>query len=139
MNATVNPQPTEIDHAAQYLRECKAAEEGAKAARIAAEDALIALVGCKTEGSTTIKTGYFAVKTTGKLTCSLDVPTFESIKDQIPEGIRDRLVRYKPELSLTELRHVESDEPQIYSVLAQALTIKPAKASVSVDVLTPSR
>lgn len=134
MTATM-PLPSAIDHAAQHLRECKQAEDTAKAARIAAEDALIALVGCKTEGSTTIKTAYFAVKTIGKLTRSLDVPAFESIKTQIPEAIRDRLVRYKPELSLTELRHIESDEPEIYAVLTQALTIKPAKASVSVEVL----
>ena len=135
MNAVASPEPTEIDFAAPHLRECKQAEDAAKSARIAAEDALIALVGCKTEGGTTIKTEYFAVKTVGKLTRSLDVPAFESIKAQIPEAIRDRLVRYKAELSLTELRHIESNEPQIYAVLAQALTIKPAKASVSVDVL----
>jgi len=127
--------PSAVDHAAQHLRECKQAEDTAKTARIAAEDALIALVGCKPEGSTTFKTAYFTVKTIGKLTRALDASVFEEIKGQIPEATRDRLVRYKPELSLTELRHLQSDEPELYAVFAQALTIKPAKASVSVDVL----
>lgn len=133
MNAMI--QPTDLDIAAQNLRECKVTEDAARRARIAAEEAVLAIAGCKSEGSTTTKTAFFKVTTTGKLTRSIEPDTWEAVKSEIPEAIRDRLVRYKPDLVLSELRYIESDEPEIYAVFAQALTIKPAKASVSVDVL----
>lgn len=135
MSAQLQPQPTEIDLAAQALRDAKAAEDSARATRLAAEEAVIALLGVKAEGTTTVKTEFFKVSTVGKLTRSLDEAAFRAIADDIPAAFRDRLVRWKPELVASEVRHIEHNEPEVYRVLAQALTVKPAKPAVSVELI----
>lgn len=135
MSAQPQPQPTEIDIAAQALRDAKRSEEDARIARLVAEEDLITLIGVKAEGTTTVKTEFFKVSTVGKLTRSLDEAAFRAIADDIPAAFRDRLVRWKPELVAAEVRHIEHNEPEIYRVLAQALTVKPAKPAVSVELI----
>jgi len=132
---TAQQQPTPLDRVAQALRDAKAAEDSARASRIAAEEAVIALIGVKEEGTTTVKTCFFKVSTVGKLNRSLDEAAFRSIADDIPAAFRDRLVRWKPELVAAEVRYIEHNEPDVYRVIAQALTVKPAKPSVSIELL----
>jgi hypothetical protein len=137
MNAATNTEPavalSPIDEAAMDLAEAKREEEEARAHRIRCEEAIIALVGVKQEGSTTHKTDLFKITTTGKLTRSLDVPAWTTIAPGLPADVRDRVVNWKPELSLTAIRVVEASNPALYAVIAQAVTVKPAKAAVTVE------
>jgi len=126
MNANI------INELAAKLIEAKEVESAARAHRLEVEQEIIEVVGVKDEGSTTIKNDYFAVTTTGKVTRSLDVDRLVAIKDRIPKPIMDKLVKIKPQLDTRSLRYIESNEPDIYQIFSQALTIKPAKPSVTI-------
>ncbi|PJK01477.1 hypothetical protein CO615_04150 [Lysobacteraceae bacterium NML75-0749] len=128
-------QPTAIDHAAHALALAKQQEEAAKAARIQAEEALIQLVGAKPEGTTRCETAYFKVTTTGKLTRKLDESAYAALAGDIPDAIRARLIRVKHDLVLSELRHLQNNEPELYARIAPAITVTPAKTAVTVETL----
>ena len=103
-----------------------------------AEQALIAAVPCELEGSTTTTTAYYKIVTTGKLTRSLDEARLAQVQSVVPQKIYERVIRYKPDLSLRDLRYLESNEPEYYRAFAEAITTKPAKTSIKVDRIEPS-
>lgn len=127
-----------LDRVAAQLRLAKEREAEATAARLVAEQEVIALMGVKEEGTFVQKGDFFKVTTVGKLNRTLDAEAFEAIKPSIPHSIRDRLVRNKPEIVLSELRYIENNEPEIYKIFSQALTVKPAKPAVSVTSINIS-
>jgi len=124
-----------VDAAAQAYRIAAKAEADAKLARLEAEERLVALVGQKTEGAQTTKTGRFKVTTTGKLTRRLDYDRYKAIASEHPEVKRLNVVRMKPDLSLTALRKVQENQPDLYGVLSQCITTAPAKPAGKVEVL----
>lgn len=132
--AVLNTSPSALDVIAQQWREAKADEDAARARRLETEKKLIDIVGVRDEGTTSIKSDYFRVTTTGKMNRSLDQELWEDIKGQLPHGFRP--VRYKVEINLSELRSLEKYAPAEYRLFARALTVSPAKTSVSVEVLS---
>lgn len=127
------PEPSPLDLAAQQYREAKAAEAAARDRRIAAEETIIGILGVKEEGTTSEKTEYFAVKTVGKLNRTLDTAAWESVRGDVPEGLAP--IEYKPALDLKRLRALETANPKVFAIVAAAIITKPAKPSVSVDLL----
>jgi hypothetical protein len=125
-----------IDAAACRLYAAKAEEVKARNVRIAAEEALIALVGAKQEGATSLRGSRFKVTTTGSLTRSVDAEALAAIKSEIPDATFAAVFRWKPDVVLRELRAVEASNPNLYSVIAQAITVKPAKTAVSVEPIS---
>jgi hypothetical protein len=114
-------QLTDLDLAAQHLREAKFAMDAAKVALADAENKVIELVGLKgDEGSQSTKTEWFKVTTTAKLNRSL---VHDALADQ-------------PKLSLTGLRACEKANPEAYRAFCQAIVTKPAKAAVKVELLS---
>jgi hypothetical protein len=126
--------PTPIDFICQRWREAKLAEETACNERLAAEEELIALVGFKEEGTTTVKTDWFTVKTVGKLNRSLIPESLGELQNRIPHAVYDQVIRYKPELSLSGLHAVERANPEIYRLFTGAIVTRPAKTSVSIEL-----
>ncbi|MBA8886119.1 hypothetical protein FHW12_000310 [Dokdonella fugitiva] len=122
-----------INAAADRLQQCKAAENAARDARIAAEGELIALVGVKDEGATTFRSDRFKVTTTGKLNRSVDEAVLKTIWQHLPDAIRDRVFQFKPAVCLSELRYVERNDPELHHRIAAAITVTPAKAAVSIE------
>ena len=55
------------------------------------------------------------------------------IANDIPEAIAKRVFRWKPELDLRELRYVQQNEVELYGVIAQCITMKSAKPSITVE------
>ncbi len=98
------------------------------------EQELIEALPCsKLEGSETTSTEFFRITTTGKLTRALDEEALCLVRSRIPEGIFDRVIRYKPELILRDLRYVEANEPDVYRLFADAITTKPAKTTLKIE------
>jgi hypothetical protein len=98
-----------------------------------AESALLSAVGHKPEGSFTVNVGDFKVTTTGKINRTINAEIWEQIKAQIPPALAGRLIKQsKPELSLTEFRYIELNEPAYMALISKAITAKPAKPSISV-------
>lgn len=122
-------KPTPLDLAAADLEEAKEQEAAAKARRAACEEAVIALAGLKDEGAKTVKASYYKVTTTAKLIRSIDPEA------DIPLELLSRITKVKSELSLTMLRELEKTDPDAYAEALKAITTKPAKPSVTVQLL----
>jgi hypothetical protein len=68
------------------------------------------------------------VSVSNKLNRTLDLPAYESIAATLPETLR--FVEYKPSIVLKTLRHLEAIDP---AIVAQCVTVKPAKPSIKIQ------
>jgi len=103
--------------------EAKAAEAAAKEERLMAEAALLAAVRpSKLEGTETKATDGV----TSKLSRSLDYDAYRAM--DLPENIA--FVDMKPTINLKNLRMIERLDP---ALVAQCVTVKPAKPSIKVQ------
>lgn len=114
--------------------DAKRDENVAKAHRVAAEQVICALVDRKTEGTVTTETSQYKIKTEHKLNRDVDATKLKGLESVIPVAILQRLIKFVPELSVRELRYLEENEPEYYKAFAVALTVKPAKTAVSVEI-----
>ena len=108
----------------------KAAEDEAKARRIEIEEALIDQLGKREEGSQTHDLGGFKVTVTGVINRSLDKEVWERIKEKIPE--EKRPVTYEPKLDVTGVKWLQTNDPDAYRIVAQALIVKPGKTNIKI-------
>lgn len=120
---------TEIEIANDWLK-AKDSEEKAKLERIAFEEELIAILGNKEEGSKTHTFDDYKITITGRLSRKIDWKAYEAIKGNIPESLRPE----KTVLDETGVKYLQNNEPQIYKILAPALTVEKAKTGVSIKV-----
>jgi hypothetical protein len=122
---------TEVE-IANELFEAREAEKQANERRVELEEELIALLGQKEEGSQTHEVGDYKVTITGKLIRKIDWDLYDkSIAAKIPESLQP--VKVKRELDDSGVKYLANNEPQIYRLLAKALTIKPAKTAVNIS------
>ena len=122
---------TEVE-IANELFEAREAEKQANERRVELEEELIALLGQKEEGSQTHEVGDYKVTITGKLIRKVDWDLYDkSIAAKIPESLQP--VKVKRELDDSGVKYLANNEPQIYRLLAKALTIKPAKTAVNIS------
>lgn len=122
-----------IDGLAYALEVAKANFAEAKQQVDRAEGALLAAVPFDLEGSKTTRSTHYKITTTGKLTRSVDSEQLESVRSMVPLAIFNRVVRFKPDLSVRELRYVEQNEPELYRAFATAITTSPAKTAIKVE------
>ncbi len=106
----------------------KQAEKEAEAKRIALEEELVAVLGKRDEGSKTHAVGNFKVTITGRVTRKIDWDMFDEVSSKIPES----LWPVKRTLDVTGVKYLANNEPTLYKVLAPALTVEPAKTTVSI-------
>jgi len=122
----------------EELLRAKNIEEAARERRIDAEQAILTELGeVKAEGQTVVKDGRYKVTITGSMNRRIDGAVLELIRQTIPGALFDQAIRWKPEVNLTGLRYLQNNEPNTYSILAEAITTTPAKPSVRVDILEP--
>lgn len=120
-----------IEQLAQDYISAKAAESTANKARIAIEEQLIAALGAKEEGATTTElTNGLKVTITGKLTYKADMPMLMQIAGALPENLRP--IKTEVKLDETGAKYLKNNEPEIWAMLAPAITIAPAKTSVAI-------
>jgi hypothetical protein len=125
------PQPlanrTAADAASDWM-DAKNQEVAANKRRLEIEEEILSLVTSKTEGSESYQVGPYKVTLTGRLNRKVDW-------DMLPKlGIPQEMLplKHKPELDLKGLRYLESNEPETYKIFCRAMTIEPAKTSVTV-------
>ena len=133
-------QTLTLAEACAALDAARTAEQEASKARLAAEEAVLALVGdLPAEGTTRREAGQYEAVITTSIRRSVDADKLSEIASSsaIPEAIGKRLIRWKPELVTRELRYVENNEPEIYATIAQAITAKPGKPAVKLEPVKP--
>ncbi|KAF1045645.1 DUF7173 family protein [Xylophilus sp.] len=124
-----------IDLAARNLELAKRTEFLATQARIEAEHELISLLPTKDEGSVTMKGNDYKVSITYGYNRTVDEAALSAVKDEIATDLFDQVINYKPSLSITGLRYMQSNQPGAYALLAQVITSKPAKPSVRIEAI----
>jgi hypothetical protein len=120
----------EVKELAEALLRAKAVERKANAERIAAEEALIAALGKRDEGSKTHTIDGYKVTITGKVSRKMDWKAWAEIEQSIPVHLRP--VKMKPELDEKGVKYLQANEPEIYKLLP--LSVSPAKTAVDVEI-----
>lgn len=136
MNAvTPFPQTSPLEQAAARILRAKAAEMAANAERVSAERDLVAILGdsLPAEGTHHTESGMYKVTVKTGINRRTDRKALEAISDRVPEAFKQRLIRWKPEVDLRELRFIQNNEPELAAVIAEAITESPAKPSVTVS------
>ena len=130
----VHRLPTLLEYAAERLIQAKAAEQVANHARLVAELEVLDLLGeLDGEGTTKFEAGDYKLTVRTSMTRNVDRDVLCQIAPNIPEAIAKRVFRWKPELDLKELRYLQSNEVELYGLIAQAITMKSAKPSITVE------
>lgn len=120
-----------VEELTQKLITAKAVESEANKERVAIEEEIVARLGAKTEGSQTHElSNGLKITITGKLAYSADMPVLLSLCERLPEALRP--IKRDPKLDETGAKYLRNNEPEIWSLIAPAITIKPAKTSVSI-------
>ena len=130
---------TPFDLACAALEAAKIAEARARDVRIDAEDAGLAHITSRDEGSVTVRgQGWKATAVFG-LNRTVDEAALSAVRTQVPAPLFDQVIGWAPKLKLDGLRYLRNNEPETYAVLAQAITAKPAKPSVRIELSERAR
>lgn len=122
---------TTPEQLAQDYIAAKAAEAKANKERVAIEEQLIALLGAKEEGSSTHELANgLKVTLTGKMSYKADMALLMSLAGALPENMRP--IKMEPKLDETGAKYLRNNEPEVWSMLAPAITVSPAKTSVTI-------
>lgn len=126
--------PSALERAAERLLKAKAAEQAAQQLRLVAELEVLDLLGeIEAEGTTHVEDGAFKITVRCSMNRTVDKEMLKEIAPRIPEAIGKRLFKWEPKLDLKELRYIQSNEIELYGVIAQAITMKSAKPSITVE------
>jgi hypothetical protein len=125
MNKTLTELLTE-------LVEVKAAENAAKAKRVALEQSIADLVPTELGSQTTQRIDGFKVVVKLPINYRIDSTIWDEVKTQIP--VAKRPVKTKLDVDVTGLKWLADNEPDIYQVAAKAITSSAGKPAVSVTV-----
>ena len=125
--------PTELttEQLAEQLIAAKADENAANKRRVEIEQILIDRLGAKPEGSSThdLANGL-KITLTGKMSYSADMDMLLQLASNLPPNMRP--IKTEPKLDETGAKYLRNNEPDVWALIAPAITIKPAKTSVTI-------
>jgi hypothetical protein len=122
----------DLDQLAYALEVAKQHEQEARDNRLRAEEALIAAVGLKDEGTQSAKTNWYKVSVTQSLDRKLTDDYAERL-DSLPPDLFCRLIKHKPSLNVTAFKQLAVANPEVYRLVCSAVVTKPSKPSVKIE------
>lgn len=131
MTATTITTPEADDLIQEYLQAKTEADAATLRSKALAQQ-IIARMGAPDEGQKTYVVGSYKLTIEQPVTTKIDWDAWDTVKDRIPEALHP--IEMKASLDEKGVRWIRNNEPDIYSVLAQALTITPAPPSLSVAI-----
>lgn len=120
----------DIEQLTENLIAAKKAEAIATLKRIEAEDEIIKALGSREEGSSShvLPTGTKLI-ITGKLNYQVsDMAAFIELCQKIPQELRP--IKTETKIDETVAKRLRAEHKELWSVIAPAITTKPAKTSV---------
>jgi hypothetical protein len=124
-----------IDEAAAVLTLARMQSKRAKEAEDDAFAELVALLPKQDEGTVKLTGESYKVAIEYGMNRTIDAAALAAIKDSVPVALFEQAIDYAPKLKLPGLRYLQSNEPDAYALLAQAITARPAKPSVKVEAI----
>ncbi|MBK7822977.1 MAG: hypothetical protein IPJ61_18505 [Tessaracoccus sp.] len=132
MSAVLHPVQS-VDELVVDWIDAKRDEDAANKRRVAIEERIIALMGEPEEGSATHELIDGSKLTiTSKITRTIDEAAWRAVMDRVPERLRTITFVETAKLDLKGIRYLLDHEPDVYGIVAQAITSKKAKSSISV-------
>jgi hypothetical protein len=121
----------ELTNLVNELIAAKKTEAEANARRVNIEQEIIKITGQKEEGSQThdLENGM-KLTVTGKLSYSANMNMLMSIVSNVPESLRP--IKVETKLDETGCKYLRHNEPETWALLAPAITVKPAKTSITI-------
>lgn len=113
--------------------DAKRSEDEARAQRLEVEAQIVAVVGVKDEGVTSVEDDQFKVKTTGKVTRSVDTDAIQDVWEVLPEEVK-KCFKWEAKLNTKEYRALCSMREDLAPHLNKYITSKPAKPSISIEL-----
>jgi hypothetical protein len=122
----------------QELADCwlqaKADETSANARRLEVEEEILKLLPAKEEGkTTTMISNSMRISTTGKVSFKADLPALQALTMTWPDVMRP--IKTKVEQDESALRQIRAERQDLWRHIAPAITVKPAKTYVQIEVL----
>ena len=133
MNAPVKHNAMVQTALFQSWIDAKRNEEAARAQRLEVEAQIVAMVGVKDEGVTSVEVDQFNVKTTGKVTRSVDTQAVQDVWEVLPDEVK-KCFTWEAKLNTKEFRHLCSMREDLAPHLNKYITSKPAKPSISIEL-----
>jgi hypothetical protein len=131
MSAVLTPIQTIFDPLAQAVQDYVEA----KAARLQAEERILALKPAWEEGASSFEAGGFHVTTTGKLGYACDDPKALAEACAAAQWSPSMIpVKTVVELDATGAKWLRANEPEAWRLVAKFVTVKPAKTAIKVSV-----
>ena len=125
----------ELEQLACDLHQAKMAEDKAKAARIAIEERIAALVETPENGSKTVQAGEIKVTVKRGITYSAD---FDGLFGAgLPASIMERVVTDVPatyEFNPKGFEALKAEDPEAYHEVAKYVATKPKKVAVTLKI-----
>ena len=115
------------------LLRAKQAENDARDARIAIEQAITDIVGIPAEGTKTTDAEGYKVKVDQRIKRTIDSKAWALVRDQIPEELRPIKIVEEIKVENKGVLWLKEKEQGYYRLLCQAMTEKPEKPSVKVE------
>lgn len=110
----------------------KAEEQEANKKRIRFEEEILAIVRPNAEGRMSLKLGSgYKLTLTSKMIYKGDCDALEAMSADWPDEYQ--VVRIKKDLNETKLKEIRMYRPEVWLRMSDAITMKPAKVSVSIE------
>ncbi len=122
-------EPSIIDQLGYDLTMAKQVEANATAARIEAEEKILACEDIKDKGTT--KSEYYKIAVKPVTRIKIDAAAYDKIQKKIPAKINP--VKLKPEVSATGLKDLKKANAKAFEILSKCVTSTPGKTSVTVE------
>lgn len=122
---------TDLATLAVAYAKAKADEARATEIRRALADRILAATGHAGEGQKTYEADGWKIAVKAPLIRAMNWPVWETVKARIPENLWP--VELKPVLDEKGVKWLHANEPTLYAVLAEALTVKPGAVQVQVQ------
>ena len=131
---STEPQ-TSLDELARALQAAKKQLTRAQVAVLKAESAIVSAVGSEDEGSLTVRSDSFKITTTQPITRTVNKTSLDAIRREFPEDLFEAMFDFKPSLNVKLFKECEHLRPEVYALACKAVTSKPSKISVKVELL----
>lgn len=110
----------------------KAEEQAANKKRIRFEEEILAIVRPNAEGRMSLKLGSgYKLTLDSKMIYKGDCDKLEAMSEDWPAEYQ--VVRTKKDLNETKLKEIRMYRPEVWLRMSEAITMKPAKVSVSIE------
>lgn len=113
--------------------EAKAAEKAATEKRLEVERAILDIHPAPSEGQVTFKVSGFKTTIKQDIKRVLDDKKYSMVRDSIPEQLRPVEVIEEFKLDIKGLKWLKDNEPGYFKLMAQCVTEKPSKPSISIE------